>query len=163
MKTEPLIWCLALLLLVLAHSMSPLNALMSILALREAASGQADAAARAMAPYKRGGPTRSPQGGLGALAPRQAPVQPPSAVRGADRLVQGPGGGQDDVVPAALAPGEYVWDADTVSAFGDGDGREGARRLDAVRQAIRAHKRSAPANKIPPKAKSFGAYMKGVA
>lgn len=140
--------------------MSPLNSLMSILALKEAASGRGDASARYMAPYKRGG---SPRGGLGALAPRQAPAQPQTAVRGADKLVQGPGGGQDDIVPAALAPGEYVWDADTVSAFGDGDGKEGARRLDAVREAIRAHKRSAPASKIPPKAKPFHQYMKGVA
>lgn len=139
--------------------MSPLNSLMSILALREAASGQSGAAAHYMAPYKRGGSTRGPRGGLGALAARQPSALPSAPQDGADQLVQGPGGGQDDQVPAMLSPGEYVWDADTVSAVGDGDGKEGARRLDELRKRIRAHKRSAPASKIPPKTKPLQSYM----
>jgi hypothetical protein len=70
-------------------------------------------------------------------------------------------GGQDDVVPANLAGGEYVFDADTVSALGDGNNAAGARKLDAQRENIRAHKRSAPKNKIPPRAKSPEAYLPG--
>lgn len=70
-------------------------------------------------------------------------------------------GGQSDNVPANLSPGEYVMDADSVSALGDGDTNAGAQRLDKMRQAIRAHKRSAPADKIPPKAKSPLSYLKG--
>lgn len=75
--------------------------------------------------------------------------------------VQGAGGGQDDLIDARLADGEYVFDADVVSALGDGSNKEGAKKLDAMRESIRAHKRSAPASKIPPKAKSPLAYLKG--
>jgi len=75
--------------------------------------------------------------------------------------VQGAGGGQDDLIDARLADGEYVFDADIVAALGDGSNKEGAKKLDAMREAIRKHKRSAPANKIPPKAKSPLAYMRG--
>ncbi len=70
-------------------------------------------------------------------------------------------GGQDDVVPIRAAGGEYMMDADTVSALGDGNNAAGAKKLDAMRENIRAHKRSAPPNKIPPKAKPIGQYMKG--
>ena len=76
--------------------------------------------------------------------------------------VQGAGGGQDDLVDAKLADGEYVFDAEIVSALGDGSNKEGARKLDAMREAIRRHKRSAPLNTIPPKAKSPLAYLKGI-
>lgn len=62
-----------------------------------------------------------------------------------------------------LAPGEYVWDADTVAALGDGSTEEGARKLDALRERIRRHKRSAPASKIPPKAKKPEQYLKEIA
>ena len=99
----------------------------------------------------RGGPT----GALGALKP-QAPADPSA------NLVQGQGGGQDDNVPAVLSPGEYVWDADTVSAIGDGNNDEGARRLDQVRERIRAKKRAAPASKIPPKTGRLENYMQGI-
>lgn len=75
--------------------------------------------------------------------------------------VQGAGGGQDDLIDARLADGEYVFDADIVSALGDGSNKEGAAKLDSMREAIRKHKRSAPVNKIPPKAKSPLAYMRG--
>ena len=75
--------------------------------------------------------------------------------------VQGAGGGQDDLIDARLADGEYVFDADIVAALGDGSNKEGAKKLDAMRESIRAHKRSAPADKIPPKAKSPLAYLKG--
>jgi len=76
--------------------------------------------------------------------------------------VQGDGGGQDDLIPAQLADGEYVFDAEIVAALGDGSNKEGAKKLDAMREAIRKHKRSGPLNTIPPKAKSPLAYLKGL-
>jgi hypothetical protein len=75
--------------------------------------------------------------------------------------VEGDGGGQDDLIDARLADGEYVFDADIVSALGDGSNKEGARKLDEMRERIRKHKRSAPVDSIPPKAKSPLAYLKG--
>lgn len=74
-------------------------------------------------------------------------------------LVSGPGGGQDDLIPARLGPGEYVLDADIVSALGDGSNEAGADKLDKWRENIRAHKRSAPPSAIPPKAKALDHYM----
>ena len=68
--------------------------------------------------------------------------------------VNGPGTGQSDDIPTMLADSEYVIDADTVAALGDGSSKAGAEVLDKMRMAIRKHKRSAPINKIPPKAKS---------
>lgn len=74
--------------------------------------------------------------------------------------VRGRGDGQSDDIPAMLADGEYVFDADIVSALGNGSNEAGARLLDKMRENIRAHKRSAPTNKIPPKAKSPLEYLK---
>ena len=74
-------------------------------------------------------------------------------------VMGGRGGGQDDKVDARLSPGEYVFDADAVSALGDGSNEAGAAALDRMREAIRTHKRSAPADSIPPKAKSPLAYF----
>jgi len=96
-------------------------------------------------------------GGGGAPQP-EAPLESMGALS-ALGLVEGPGGGQDDMVPANLSPGEYVWDADTVSALGDGDNKQGAAILDATREAIRKHKRSAGPDQIPPRAKSPLEYM----
>ena len=76
-------------------------------------------------------------------------------------FVQGQGDGQSDDIPAMLADGEYVFDADTVAALGNGSSKAGALQLDKMRQAIRKHKRSAPNDKIPPKAKSPLEYLKG--
>lgn len=64
------------------------------------------------------------------------------------------------MIDAKLSDGEYVFDADTVAALGDGNNAAGARKLDSMRENIRRHKRSAPPNKIPPKAKHTEAYMK---
>jgi hypothetical protein len=72
-------------------------------------------------------------------------------------------GGQDDVIDAKLAPGEYVFDADVVSALGDGDNKAGAAKLDAWRERLRSHKRSAPSHRIPPRAKDPEAYLRGKA
>ena len=57
---------------------------------------------------------------------------------------------------------EYVFDADVVAALGNGSNKAGAEILDEFREKIRAHKRSAPIDEIPPKAKSPLAYMKEV-
>lgn len=74
--------------------------------------------------------------------------------------VGGPGTGQSDDIPTMLSDGEYVIDADTVAALGDGSSKAGASILDKFRQEIRRHKRSAPADDIPPKAKSPMQYLK---
>ena len=74
--------------------------------------------------------------------------------------VGGAGTGQSDDIPTMLSDGEYVVDADTVAALGDGSSKAGAQALDKMREAIRTHKRSAPADKIPPKAKSPLEYLK---
>ena len=87
------------------------------------------------------GPNRAPQGALGLLRGQQS--------------------GQQDGVPINASHGEYIMDADTVSALGDGNTDAGAKKLDQMRENIRQHKRSAPKNKIPPKAKKPEAYMKG--
>ena len=85
----------------------------------------------------------------------------PEFITGATgHYVKGRGDGQADLVPAMLASGEYVWDADTVASLGNGDSDSGAKVLDGMRKAIRAHKRSAPIDEIPPKAKSPLQYMK---
>jgi hypothetical protein len=76
--------------------------------------------------------------------------------------VQGAGDGQSDSIPAMLADGEYVFDADTVAALGNGSNKAGAQVLDKMRESIREHKRSAPIGKIPPKAKSPLSYLKGI-
>lgn len=70
-------------------------------------------------------------------------------------------GGQDDVIPINAAPGEYVMDAESVSALGDGSTEAGAAKLDQMRHNIRKHKRAGALGKIPPKAKSTDKYMKG--
>jgi len=74
--------------------------------------------------------------------------------------VNGPGTGQSDDIPTMLADGEYVIDADTVAALGDGSSKAGSQILDKFREEIRQHKRSAPVNKIPPAAKSPLEYLK---
>ena len=73
--------------------------------------------------------------------------------------VNGEGTGQSDDIPTMLADGEYVFDADTVAALGDGSSKAGAAALDKMREEIRRHKRSAPVDKIPPKAKSPLDYL----
>ena len=89
------------------------------------------------------------------------PGEEPMFVTGhTGHYVDGPGTGQSDSIPARLAQGEYVMDAETVSALGDGSNKAGARVLDKMRLAIRDHKRSAPLDSIPPKAKEPWQYMR---
>lgn len=73
--------------------------------------------------------------------------------------VKGRGDGQSDDIPAMLADGEYVFDADTVAQLGNGSSDAGAKLLDHFRESLREHKRSAPSDKIPHKANPL-AYMK---
>ena len=63
-------------------------------------------------------------------------------------------------VPAKIADGEYVFPEAFVTAIGSGDNKQGAKLLDAMREELRAHKRSAPTSKIPPKAKSPLDYLR---
>jgi hypothetical protein len=74
--------------------------------------------------------------------------------------VNGPGDGQSDDIPAMLADGEYVIDAELVAMLGNGSNKAGAKILDKFREEVRAHKRGTDLKKIPPKAKSPLAYLK---
>jgi hypothetical protein len=85
----------------------------------------------------------------------------PEFITGATgHYVKGRGDGQSDDIPAMLADGEYVFDADTVAQLGNGSSDAGAKVLDKMREALRHHKRSAPVDSIPPKAKSPLEYIK---
>ena len=87
-------------------------------------------------------------------------VHTPEFITGATgHYVKGKGTGQSDEIPAMLADGEWVFDADTVAQLGDGSSDAGAHLLDEFRKSLREHKRSAPADKIPPKASPL-TYMK---
>lgn len=87
----------------------------------------------------------------------------PEFITGATgHYVKGRGDGQSDSIPAMLASGEYVFDAETVAQLGNGSSDAGAKVLDKMREAIRHHKRSAPIDSIPPKSKSPLEYMKGI-
>lgn len=96
--------------------------------------------------------------------PWNQPAQPQQPLAGGGRpqgLVKGPGTGQSDDIPAMLSDGEYVMDAETVSAIGDGSNDAGAKKLDEMRERLRQHKRGASRKTIPPKAKAPDQYMKG--
>lgn len=65
-------------------------------------------------------------------------------------LISGAGDGQSDSIPINAAAGEYMVDAESVSMLGNGDNNAGAEALDAWREALRQHKRSAPPDQIAP-------------
>ena len=92
--------------------------------------------------------------------PEAKPGEPIFRTGGPSYHVQGKGDGQSDDIPAMLAKDEYVFDADTVAQLGNGSSEAGAKLLDKFREAIRRHKRSAPDDKIPPKAKKLTSYLK---
>ena len=98
------------------------------------------------------GATFAHGGNVGMIPPMIAPQQ---------GHVAGGSPGQADDVNARLSHGEYIMDADTVASLGDGNTEAGAGALDKMREEIRRHKRSAPINKIPPKAKKPMAYLRG--
>jgi len=99
-------------------------------------------------------------GGVVAMKNGGALPKAPVFITGATgHYVKGHGDGQSDDVPAMLADGEYVFDADTVASLGNGSSDAGAKLLDHFREALREHKRSAPNDKIPPPAAPLQ-YMK---
>ncbi len=112
--------------------------------------------------FKRGGTIQEP------VQDDTISVSPLAHASGGDvehkgtHYVQGAGGGQDDLIPAKLADGEYVFDAEIVAALGDGSNKEGAKILDRFREEIRKHKRGGSAKTIPPKAKSPLTYLRSV-
>lgn len=69
------------------------------------------------------------------------------------------GGGQEDNVPIMAAGGEFVIPADVVSAIGDGNNEEGARKLDQMMQQIRQNYRSAEPDELPPQTGELGDYL----
>ena len=73
--------------------------------------------------------------------------------------VTGKGDGQSDDIPAWLADGEYVIDAETVAQLGNGSTKAGSDLLDRFREEIRDHKRSAKNDNIPPPSKSPMQYL----
>ena len=69
--------------------------------------------------------------------------------------------GRSDDVPAMLSNGEYVMDAESVGLLGNGSSDAGAKKLDAMRAAIRKQKGKALAKgKISPNAKAPSKYLK---
>jgi hypothetical protein len=76
------------------------------------------------------------------------------------KYVEGKGDGTSDDIAAMLANGEYVFSADVVAALGNGSNKAGAAELDQMVKAIRERARSAPADKLPPDAKSPLEYLK---
>ena len=79
-------------------------------------------------------------------------------------FARGAGSGRADTIDAKLSDGEYVMDAETVALLGDGSSKEGANRLDMMRESLRAHKgKSLSKGKFSPNAKSPLAYLKGAA
>ena len=83
-------------------------------------------------------------------------VQPGAQTQG---LVDGPGGGMDDMVqgsisdgrPVAVSPGEYIVPADVVSAAGDGNTGGGAQFFDDLIESIRVSKNGTPEQPKPMK------------
>lgn len=76
-------------------------------------------------------------------------------------LVRGAGSGRADTIDARLSDGEYVMDAETVALLGDGSTKEGARRLDSMREQLRQHKgKSMARGQFSANAKSPLAYLK---
>lgn len=75
-------------------------------------------------------------------------------------IINGNDGGQSDRVDIKASPGEYIFDAETVSALGDGNTAAGAKKLDGMRENIRKHKRSAEPHRIAPAAKEPSKYLK---
>jgi hypothetical protein len=101
---------------------------------------------------------RPGQGGISYFAPTQ--YTPKMASGGIARLLDGPGDGVSDSIPAVIdggmagggqpakvARGEYIIDARTVAALGNGSTDAGAERLDKMRQNILRDDRKAGVGK----------------
>jgi len=114
--------------------------------------------------YAKGGAIELPTEVMGGLLPLTLKIAEHMLGGGQGRhegLIPGEEGGQDDVVDIKAAPGEYIIDAEIVSALGDGNNENGARKLDEMRYNIRKHKRTGGLAQIAPKAKNVKEYMKG--
>lgn len=98
---------------------------------------------------------------MGGLRAGGLPHIPQFSTGSGQNYVRGAGDGQSDDIPAMLADGEYVIDAETVAQLGNGSNEAGAKILDKMREEIRKHKRSASVKDIPPKARSPFEYMRG--
>jgi hypothetical protein len=76
--------------------------------------------------------------------------------------VTGIGSGQEDLIPAWLSDGEYVWSAQDVADLGDGSTDEGVRRLDKMRQMVRAQAGRKDVKKIAKPQKGLDKMLKAV-
>jgi len=149
------------------------TALLSYLASRQGAQNNADAAqgalnnlrspafSAALTPAAFASPGQGKTLGQVMMRAKGGGVGSGCSCGGLSAYVKGGSAGQADKIPAMLSDGEYVMDADIVSALGDGNNEAGAAALDRMRENVRKHKRAAPAHKIPPKAKKPEQYLKG--
>lgn len=77
-------------------------------------------------------------------------------------VVNGPGTGRSDEIPAMLSDGEYVIDAETVALLGDGSSKAGADILDQFRVNVRKDKgRKLARGEFSADAKRPEQYLKG--
>jgi hypothetical protein len=76
--------------------------------------------------------------------------------------VTGIGSGQEDLIPAWLSDGEYVWSAQDVADLGDGSTDEGVRRLDKMRQMVRRQAGRKDVKKIAKPQKGIDKMLKAV-
>lgn len=126
--------------------------------------GMPPAAPQGMPQGPQGGPPQDPRAQamqfalgqkLGKLARSHIAKQ---SMFSADGMVNGPGKGQDDAVPAKLSKDEYVIPSEVVSQLGDGSSSAGGKELDKMVHKVRAHKTS-HGKGFPPKAHSPLAYI----
>lgn len=76
--------------------------------------------------------------------------------------VKGVGSGQEDLIPAWLSDGEYVWSAQDVADLGDGSTDEGVRRLDKMRQMVRRRAGRKDVKKIAKPQQGIDTMLKAV-
>lgn len=74
--------------------------------------------------------------------------------------IKGPGSGVEDKIPAMLSDGEHVWDASTTSLLGDGSNEEGHRRIERLKQMIRADAGMKNPKKVGGHQRGLGALLK---
>jgi len=98
---------------------------------------------------------------MGALPPGR-PAEQMAEGGASPSLYRGPGGGQDDQMPAYVSPGEYIFSAGDVAMLGDGNNEEGARVLDNMRGALRQHMTSKREGH-PPMARDPMSYLRAAA
>lgn len=75
-------------------------------------------------------------------------------------MVEGPGDGQSDDIPAMLADGEFVIPADVVAALGNGSNKAGAEKLYQMMHNIRREHRKGKPEDLPAPAKSPLQYIR---